>query len=737
MKKSRFLASLGLVLALGATALTTRIQPPVQAATDDAKVARVTARLLEQAHYSGQRFNDEVSAQFLDRYLEVFDGARLHFTQSDLDEFARYRTTLDDLTLKTGDTSPAYEIFSRFQQRLEERAAYAQELLKTETFDFSKDEDYSLDREKAERPRDLAAAKQLWRQHLRFEYLQEKLNKKQHDEIVKTLTKRYERSLHAVKQLTRDQVFEMYLTALAHVYDPHSDYMGRRQVEDFSIAMNLSLVGIGATLGPEDGYCKIRELVPGGPAARSKLLKPGDRITAVAQDGHQPVDIIDMPLHEAVALIRGAKGTKVHLTVIPADSTDTAVRKTITLVRAEVKLEDQQAKARILDLPVGKGKAMRVGVIDLPSFYSDMEGHRPGYKKSATDDVAKLIAKLKEENVRGIVLDLRRNGGGSLEEAVSLTGLFIPRGPVVQTKDTEGDVAVEADTDPSVAYDGPLVVLTSRFSASASEILAGALQDYGRALIVGDSSTFGKGTVQSVMQLANVMRRAGLSSEEDPGALKLTIRKFYLPGGASTQLRGVVPDVVLPSLNNEAKVGESEMFHALPWDRVPAARFRPFNFVQPYLAALRAKSEDRVTADPDFAWLREDIAKFRERQANPVVSLNETKRVKEKAKAETNAAARKKAREARKTSSATVYEITLKNADQPGLPAPMSVGAATPKPHAGAPAGDSDDSDPTADEKGHARDITLDEATRILADYAGLLNGETSADLASKTATRP
>jgi carboxyl-terminal processing protease len=731
MKKSAYLPGIALILALGAIALTTRLEPPALAATDEAKVAKVTARLLEQVHYSGQRFDDDVSAQFLDRYLEMLDGARLLFLQSDLDEFARYRTSLDDLTLKAGDTAPAYEIFGRFQQRLEERAAYAQELLKTETFDFTSDETYAPDRAHAAHPRDLAEAKQLWRQQLRFEYLQEKLNGKKPDEIVGTLTRRYERSLHATKQLSHDQVFEMYLTALAHVYDPHSDYMGRRQVEDFSIAMNLSLVGIGATLGPEDGYCKIRELVPGGPAARSKLLKPGDRITAVAQDGQEPVDIIDMPLPEAVALIRGVKGTKVHLTVTPADSTDTAARQTITLVRDEVKLEEQQARARILDLPMNGSKSTRIGLIDLPSFYSSMEGQHPGGKKSATADVAKLLEKLKEENVGGIVLDLRRNGGGSLEEAVSLTGLFIQRGPVVQTKDPEGHVEVEADTDASVAYDGPLIVLTSRFSASASEIVAGALRDYGRALIVGDSSTYGKGTVQSVMQLGNVMRRVGLSSKEDPGALKLTIRKFYLPGGASTQLKGVVPDIVLPSLNNEAKVGEAEMFHALPWDQVPAARFRSCNLVQPHLAVLREKSAKRIAADPDFTWLREDIEKFRERQANPTVSLNEGQRRKEKSEADAKVAVRKKERERHAMPLPTAYEITLKNADQAGLPEPNSASAGVAGSHSAPVDGDEDPDSPT-DARVHPRDITLDETMRILADYSALLRDGKPSRLANQ-----
>jgi carboxyl-terminal processing protease len=313
------------------------------------------------------------------------------------------------------------------------------------------------------------------------------------------LTHRYERILFAAQQRKDDQILEVYLSALAHAYDPHSDYMGRRQSEDFGIAMNLSLVGIGASLQSDDGYCKIRELIPGGPAARSKLLKVGDRIVAVAEDGKEPIDLVDMPLVEAVGLIRGAKGTVVRLTVIPADSGDSSARKTIRLVRDKIHLEDQEAKARLVEVPGQGGRVAHLGVIDLPAFYSGSGGEHESAQRGATADVAKLVKKLKQEKVQGIILDLRRNGGGSLEEAIALTGLFIKRGPVVQTKDPGGDIQVNYDPDPSILYDGPLVVLTSRLSASASEILAGALQDYGRALVVGDESTFGKGTVQSMV----------------------------------------------------------------------------------------------------------------------------------------------------------------------------------------------------------------------------------------------
>jgi len=523
-------------------------------------------------------------------------------------------------------------------------------------------------------------------------------------------------------------VLEIYLTSLAHAYDPHSDYMGRRQTEDFSIAMNLSLVGVGATLQPEDGYCKIRDLVPGGPAARSKLLKIGDRIVAVAQDGKTPVDVVDMPLPEAVGLIRGAKGTVVRLTIIPADSADSSVRKTITLVRDEIKLEDQEAKARIVDLDGNGGQVSRFGIVELPSFYSGSDNPKHPGHKSATADVARLIEKLKQENVRGIILDLRRNGGGSLEEAISLTGLFIKKGPVVQTKDADGDVHVESDPDASVLYDGPLVVLTSQLSASASEILTGALQDYGRALVIGDPRTYGKGTVQSMLSLAAVMHRVGLPVHDDPGSLKVTIRKFYRPDGGSTQLKGVASDIVLPSLTSALKLGEAEMADPLPWDTVPAARHAQLDRVAPWLAALRDASAKRIAADKEFSWLREDSERIKAQLANPIVSLNEKQRCQEKAETEARAEARSKDRASRQSSHEKLYEITVKNADQPGLPAPLSAINQSQQPEDLGT--DAETPDHPRAGKDLAGDSTLEETERILLDYIGLLEAPTNSTVA-------
>ena len=404
-------------------------------------------------------------------------------------------------------------------------------------------------------------------------------------------------------------MLEIYLDALAHVYDPHSDYMGKESMESLSIAMNLSLFGIGATLANEDGVCTIHELVPGGPAALSGELKPGDRIVAVAQATGATVDVSAMPLTRIVELIRGPKGSPVTLTILPPVGAPGGAR-TVQLVRAEVQLADQQAKARIIDLPQPNTAPLRVGVIDLPSFYSGKDD-RGG--TGATADVARLLDKLKAEQVRGVVLDLRRNGGGSLQEAIDMTGLFIKRGPVVQTRDSSGSVEVGADRDPSIRWAGPLVVLTSRLSASASEILAGALQDYGRAVIVGDTATFGKGTVQTIVPLGGIMDRAGLGHSFDPGALKLTISKFYRPSGASTELRGVASDLVIPSPTEAAPMGESKLADPLPWDTIPAAPFDRLAEVAPHLPALRTSSAQRLAADPGFANLKRQIRSPRAR----------------------------------------------------------------------------------------------------------------------------
>ncbi len=704
-----------------------RSLPPVVAVPDEPTIASRTAWLLSRAHYLRQPFDDAVSAKFLDRYLDALDPSHMHFVRSDIEEFEKYRNRLDDLT-KDGETEPAREIFGRFMQRLEERMTFVHDLLKFEKFDFSGQDRYNLNRREAPWPKDLDEAKEHWRQHLRYEVLQEKLNYKEPkraasakpdhdqrpqqqsepgaaassnglpDEIIKNLARRYARTLRAWREIDGGDVLQVYLSALAHVYDPHSDYLGKSTLENFAMSMNLSLFGIGALLQSEDGYCKVK-------------------------------DVVDMKLSKVVEMIRGPKGTKVRLTVIPVDAADPSERLTVALVRDEIKLEDEEAKAKVIEAPDKDGKCTRLGVIDLLSFYASFDVlNRSGKAshKSTTEDVARLLKKLTAEKVAGIILDLRRNGGGSLEEAINLTGLFIKEGPVVQVRDAQGKVIHDDDPDPSVQYDGPLIVLTSRASASASEILAGALQDYGRALIVGDSSTHGKGTVQSLLQLENDLHFANRSSTNNPGALKITIRKFYRASGSSTQLKGVTPDIVLPSLNNYAEVGEASLENPLAWDEIPGAKFERLNRIQPILPELKKRSDQRLTSDKDFAYLQEDIEIYKKFLADKSVSLNEEARRKEKKENEERVEARKKERKLRPEPEEKVHELTLKQVDLPGLPPPAAQTNEVGKVDSPGAALTGEDDDAETDEKSPPLDVTLKEAKRILLDLISLSVRETA-----------
>jgi len=564
------------------------------------------------------------------------------------------------------------------------------------------------------------------------------LDRKDPAEIVKSLDKRYTGMLKNYNDLTNDDyVLEEYLTALAHAYDPHSDYMGHASTENFNISMRLSLSGIGAVLKEEDGDCKVGDLVAEGPAAKSGLITNDDIITAVAQKDQEPVPVTGMPLLKVVGMIRGPKGTPVVLTVVKAHPSDPSARQiTVTLVRDVIKLEDQAAKAKLYETPASSNApSRRIAIIDLASFYADTEPDTPGEPPrehgSTSKDVARLLTRLKKENVDGVILDLRHNGGGFLEEAIRLTGLFVNgRVPVVQTKEPDespaqpgtpaqpGRIEVESTPRAPVLYDGPLILLTSRFSASASEIVAGALQDYGRALIVGDGSTFGKGTVQSVVAMSNLMTMRRLPFSYDPGSLKITIKKFYRAGGSSTQSNGVASDIVLPSILNYADVGESSLPNPLPWDDVSSADLPDFNLVKPYLPELLKRSRTRREADLDFAYIQEDIAEYRKNLADKSLSLNEAVRLAEQSANDTHLQARKIERATRPKSADKVYDLTLKNVDLPGLHEP-EVKA---KP-ASAPGDDTASVAPaTGAEDAAATEAAITaEARRIMADYISLL----------------
>jgi carboxyl-terminal processing protease len=716
MRGTALFGALALVVAFtGRTRASQPNGPTVNTNVTDANITRLTTEILARSQFAHHPLDAELAAKLLDRYVDALDGTRSVFLQSDVDGFATYRQTLAQATLGKGDTTAAHAIFARYLQRLEQQVAYFADTLRNASFDFSGHDVYSFDREHARRPPDVLAAKAVWRQQLRAEYLEEKLSDKRPDQIVATLMRRHEQQLRTTKGLRDDELLEVYLDTLAHVYDPHSDYLGHEGMESLSIAMNLSLFGIGASLETADGYCQIRNLLPGGPAAQSGLLKPKDRILAVGQAGKEPVDIVNMPLSRAVELIRGPKGSVVTLTVTSGGDVGTTLPKIVPLVRDEIKLADQEAKARIVDLPMVNARTLRLGVIELPSFYADIGRGSPGGHRSATEDVARLVKKLKAESVRGIVMDLRNNGGGSLEEAITLTGLFIRSGPVVQTRDPGGKIEVGTDDDGNVLYDGPLVLLTSRFSASATEIMAGALQDYGRAVVVGDTATFGKGTVQNILGLAPLMDRAGLAHAYDPGALKVTISKFYRPSGVSTQLRGVASDIALPSTTDFSDFTESSLKDPLPWDVVPPTAFGPVNRVQPYLAALRERSSQRVKGERAFAYLETDVQRLRKSLASKVVSLNEVERRQEMAQDKARRTQRERESRDLEASDAPAYAITLENVDAPGLPPPLARSKTN---AASREAGASVDQ--KVDSIGD-RDAILHESEEILADYVALL----------------
>ncbi|PYJ12076.1 MAG: tail-specific protease [Verrucomicrobia bacterium] len=496
-----------------------------QAKSDTEQVAVSVGRLLEEGHYTHQPLNDEVSKKFLRTYLELLDFSHLFFTQHDIDALtAKYATSLDDDVL-LGNLKPAYEVYDLYTKRVDARVAKIKALVK-EPVDFKKDGTIELSRQKAPWPKDEAEADEIWRGRIASELLQEHLSEHPIEPGPQLIARRYDRLARNVHEQDKEEQVKLFLDALSQAYDPHSEYLSKADLKNFSINMGLSLVGIGAMLRTEDGYAKIESLVPGGPAQTDGRLKVGDRISAVAQGNGEFSDVRDLRLDKVVEQIRGKKGTKVRLMIIPADAPDPSKRKTIELVRDEIKLKDQEARADIIIKKDENGEPVKLGWITLPSFYADMDRHQ----KSTTKDVLMLLKRLKKENIAGLVVDLRRNGGGSLEEAIALTGLFLKSGPIVQTKGSNGNIVVSSDPDPSIAYGGPMVVLTSRQSASASEIFAAALQDYGRALIVGDKNTFGKGTVQTILEIGRFTSLLGSRSQED-GALKLTIQKFYRVAG--------------------------------------------------------------------------------------------------------------------------------------------------------------------------------------------------------------
>jgi len=587
----------------------------------DAQSETITEMIeqLEQRHYAKLPYNDELSSAHLDAYIDSLDGSKMFFTAADVAEFEKYRTQLDDDAQK-GNLSAGFDIFSRFQSRLEARLENLVENLPADidAMDFTIDESYPLDVEDRAWATNNAELDERWRKTIKNQVLSLKLADKAEEEIAPTLVKRYTNQLKRVKQYNAQDVFQIYANALTELYDPHTSYFSPRRSENFNINMSLSLEGIGAVLQIEDEYTKVQRLVAKGPADKQGDLRPSDKIISVGQGAEgDMVDVVGWRLDEVVELIRGPKDSIVRLEIIPAKAKSPDTHKIITIVRNKVKLEEQSAQKTILDIPVD-GENMTVGVIDIPAFYIDFEAMRRGDKdyKSTTRDVKRLLDELVEDGVEGIVIDLRNNGGGSLQEANELTGLFIEYGPTVQIRHSSRRVWRDGKRLRSPYYEGPLVVLINRLSASASEIFAGAIQDYDRGLIVGDQS-FGKGTVQTLIPLTE-------------GQLKITESKFYRISGESTQHRGVVPDVAFPSLYDPEEIGESSLDHALSWDKINSVRHRRYQDLTTILPKVTDLFEQRSTSNPDFIYLEEQVKLAQEVRAIMQLPLNQELRVAER-----------------------------------------------------------------------------------------------------------
>jgi carboxyl-terminal processing protease len=593
--------------------------PPGAIAPSDGQraTARKIGRILEEAHYSRVPIDDKLSEQVFQRYLDFLDGQRSYFLSSDIADFQKYRLQFDDM-IHTGEVDPAFVIFARFQQRNHERIRYAISLLKSEP-DWTLNESFDFDRQHATWPTTQAEMNELWRKRVKNEALSLMLTNKTWPEVADTLTKRYDRILKRLDQITSEDVFENLMNAYARTFDPHSSYFSPHNSEEYRIQMSLNYEGIGASLEQVDDYVTIQKVIEGGPAAVAGTLNPKDRITGVAQGKDGSItDVVGWRLDDVVQLIRGKAGTTVRLQVLPAGAAPGSAEKMLPFVRNKVTLENQAAHKQVKSV-VRNGRTLKIGVITVPGFYQDIAAQSAGDQnyRSTTRDVLKLVNELKAENVDGLVLDLRGDGGGYLPEATALTGLFIDHGPVVQLKDTTGRLEVLDDPEPAAAYDGPLAVLVDRFSASASEIFAGAIQDYHRGLILGQR-TFGKGTVQNLVPLDRWSQRP------TSGQLTVTIGKFYRVTGESTQHHGVEPDVTLPSLIDMKEVGESALEAALPWDRIAGVPFQvSSNAAIPIPIATLASDEDvRAQRDPDYRWLVSDIAQVDQEREQKSVSLN-------------------------------------------------------------------------------------------------------------------
>lgn len=619
--------SRGLPLTGPTTPPTEELKPTIS----QEKVETLVAKLLTTYHYRKVRLNDSLSSVVWTNYLKEIDNSKTFLLASDVAAFEKYRYQIDD-ALANGDLTAAYDIYNVFRKRQQERSAFVKEELK-KPFSFTADETFNTDREKASWPKTVEEQNELWRKILKNQALELKLGSRSDSAVVATMTERYKTLDRIYGRVKSADVFQMYMNSFAEALDPHTNYLSPSNADRFNQEMSQSLEGIGAMLREDGDYIKITELVPGGPAFKSKLINKDDKIAGVAQGDNGPmVNTQSWQVDEVVKLIKGPKGTVVRLQVISPNMLAGAPPKEIRLVREKIKLEESRAKKEVIDV-TDNGRTLKIGVINIPMFYRDFEGARRHEENfsSTTSDVRKFIDELKAEKVAGIVIDLRNNGGGSLTEAIDLTGLFIPKGPVVQVKESSGETEVYNDKDGgSVAYDGPLAVLVDRFSASASEIFAAAIQDYKRGIIVG-GQTYGKGTVQTLIDLNQWLPK----EPEKVGQVKMTIQKFYRINGSSTQHKGVTPDIQLPSAFSAEEYGESSQPSALPWDQINTTRYDVSHSVDDrILARLRERFDQRLKSDPELKQLAQELAEVRKAKENTVVSLQETKRRKEREEAE-------------------------------------------------------------------------------------------------------
>jgi carboxyl-terminal processing protease len=607
--------------------------------------SNIATRFLTNYHYKRTRLDDDLSSEIFDSYLELLDPAKIYFLSGDIETFERYRTSLDD-ALRHSDLMPAYDIFNVYTDRVQQRVDYARARVQ-KPFDFTIDEHYQFDREDEPWVSTQQELDELWRKRVKNDYLRLLLTDKEPDAIVETLTERYDNLERRINELNTEDVFQFFMNAFAQSIEPHTAYLSARNSENFEISMKLSLEGIGALLGRENEYTLISSVVPGGPADQDGRLKAGDRITAVGQgnDGKM-VDVIGWRVDDVVDLIRGPKDTVVRLEVLPEDVSVSGPTTIIDIVRNEVKLEEQAAQSEIIEVPIegADGKTLKIGVIDLPVFYMDFAGraqNKPDYR-SSTRDVRRLIGELEEQGVAGIIIDLRNNGGGSLLEATTLTGLFIDTGPVVQVRNSSGRISLEEDVDPGMAWEGPLAVLVNRYSASASEIFAAAIQDYGRGVVIGEP-TFGKGTVQSLLDLDDYAP----SDKPGMGQLKITMAQFFRVNGGSTQNMGVEPDIRFPSFGDPQEYGERSMDNALPWSSIDPARYRASGDLSQLVAVADDRYQGRIVGDEEFGWLMSDIDSYNDRANEKSISLLESVGRKKMKEEEDKKAARKAAEEAR------------------------------------------------------------------------------------------